>query len=87
MRKYPNSEGKLWLGPGDYGQNPEDGKWYARPPGEDSHMCCLDGHMVTEHNDGTISVTPSVLITMEEGDSEYMWHGWLVYGTWREITH
>jgi hypothetical protein len=38
----------------------------------------LSGHEVTEHEDGTISVSPSILIN--DGRSE--WHGYLRRGVW-----
>ena len=45
------------------------------------HVCCPDGsgcslnpkvHTVTEHEDGTITVTPSIVTST--------WHGWLTCG-------
>lgn len=60
---------------GDYGRI--GGVWYARPPG--SHMGCLDNHEVTEHEDGTITVSPSILID----DGRKPWHGYLERGVWR----
>ena len=83
-RIYPDATGMLWLAPGDYGKHP-DGKWYARPPSApDEHFTgCLSGHDVVEHEDGTITVSPSILITGHEGDCEAKWHGFLERGVWR----
>lgn len=73
------------LQPGDYGKD-ENGLWYCVPPGKDPFMfmgCLGDGmkaHKVTEHDDGTITVSPSILITSHTGT----WHGFLERGVWRE---
>lgn len=80
-RVYPNAEGHLLLGEGEYGRNANDGQWYARPPG--NHTGCLAQHEVTEHEDGTITVSPSILVTSYDGDCQIQWHGFLVRGEWR----
>lgn len=80
-RIYPDASGQLWLAEGDYGVNAR-GEWFARPPGH--HTGSLRAHEVTEHADGTISVTPSILITGFDGDRPVQWHGYLERGTWRE---
>lgn len=72
----------LILAEGEYGKHPRDGKWYARPPG--AHMGCLSNHQVTEHEDGTITVSPSILIQYEQG-GPMVWHGYLERGEWREV--
>jgi hypothetical protein len=76
-RIYPNEEGEMWYSDGDYGLDPRDGCWYGRPPG--GHIGCLRNHEVTEHEDGTITVSPSILIIDREGS----WHGYLEHGMWR----
>jgi hypothetical protein len=69
-----NAEGHLFLAEGDYGRD-SDGTWMVRPPRSGAGM--LDeGWQVTEHDDGTISATPSI----DTGT----WHGFLVHGEWRE---
>ena len=73
---------------GEYGKD-VNGLWYCVPPGRDpfSFMGTLgDGsgvkcHTVIEHEDGTITVTPSILISSHEGS----WHGYLKRGVWEEI--
>jgi hypothetical protein len=40
----------------------------------------LSGHSVTEHDDGTITVSPSIL-----DDGRSVWHGYLERGAWRQI--
>lgn len=74
-RVYPNTEGHLYLKDGEYGQD-SDGMWFARPPG--NHAGSLERHEVEEHQDGTITVSPSILIN--DGRSE--WHGYLRRGIW-----
>lgn len=80
MRKYSNEKGELYLGDGDYGKDPRDGIWYARPPGMD--MGSLKNHEVVEYDDGTITVLPSILVTEYDGDCEIKWHGYLERGMW-----
>lgn len=75
-RVYVNKEDDLILKEGDYGKSNEDGFWYCRPPG--CHMGSLGKHDVVEHKDGTITVSPSILIM-----GEISWHGYLEKGVWR----
>lgn len=70
--------------PGDYGKN-SDGEWYCRPPGKKSHLGSLQEHTVTEHEDGTITVSPSILIDYPAGKDSWKWHGYLERGIWREV--
>ena len=72
-----NEKGKLWLGPGDYGKDAR-GVWACQPPGTDL-LGGLRNHDVTEHEDGTITVHPSILINRGRPDE---WHGWLKRGIW-----
>ncbi len=78
-RVYPNESGQILLSPGDHGQHPETGEWLARPPS--CHAGGLKNHEVTEHGDGTITVSPSILIDDGVGGK---YHGWLERGVWRE---
>lgn len=83
-RKYPDpDDNQLRLAEGEYGIDPRDGNWYARPPG--GHLGNLSNHKVTEHEDGTITVSPSILITGASGDKEIRWHGFLERGIWRQV--
>lgn len=77
-RVYLDERGHLRLGDGDYGKD-ESGVWCARPPGH--HMGNFQNHKVTEHEDGTITVSPSILLTDENGE----WHGFLENGIWRTL--
>ncbi len=82
-RIYPDEDGTLWFAEGDYGKNPKDDVWYARPPGH--HAGSLKNHDVTEHEDGTITVSPSILITGHVDDCKVEWHGYLERGVWRQV--
>ena len=77
-RKYVGPDGHLCLAEGEYGQDSR-GVWMARPPG--GHLGNLSNHDVTEHEDGTITVSPSILITGEGGS----WHGYLERGVWTKV--
>lgn len=47
----------------------------------------LDSHEVTEHEDGTITVSPSIRVTtprLPDGLPDESWHGFLERGVWRE---
>jgi len=79
MRVYVNEVGDLLLREGEYGQT-SDGTWMARPPGQ--RTGCLSAHEVEEHDDGTITVTPSILISCPPAPD---WHGYLTKGEWREV--
>jgi hypothetical protein len=72
----------------DYGKMTHDSGWYW--------YCCVPGHStgefmlgdlskhdVTEHEDQTITVSPSILIG-GQGTSLPTWHGFLEHGVWRE---
>lgn len=64
---------------GEYGQI-SDGTWYGCTP--NGHACSLAKHTVTEHEDGTITVSPSILVSDNSGE---LWHGYLEHGVWREV--
>lgn len=90
IRCYPDSQGCLWLPSGGYGQR-TDGIWEIRPPG--CHLGELTEHTVTEHDDGTITVEPSIrsewgdrhetLWTERDDSKVHYWHGYLIRGEWR----
>ncbi len=72
--------------PGDYCKVPEDegirrkdGQpvWYLRDPRGD--VGALMTHTVEEHDDGTITVKPSI------DNPPHGWHGFLERGVWREV--
>jgi hypothetical protein len=76
------TSGKLrdfWDHPGAYGKV-GDSWLVCLPTGE---LCSMNaGHDIVEHEDGTITVSPSIL--MPEGRGTY-WHGYLERGVWREV--
>jgi hypothetical protein len=65
---------------GDYGKD-MDGLWWARVPAPGFSTASLGDHSVIEHEDGTITVSPSILMMRRDGKS---WHGYLEKGIWRE---
>lgn len=80
-RIYPNDTGNLIFSePGVYGRG-SDGKWWARPPLPGFSAGILSDHQITEHEDGTITVSPSILV---EGTGGNSWHGYLERGVWRK---
>ncbi|MFI5228394.1 MAG: hypothetical protein ACHQWU_04950 [Gemmatimonadales bacterium] len=73
-------DGSWLLEPGEYARHPVDGIWYANAP--NGLLANLGNHDVTEHEDGTITVSPSILVS--RGDDGPRWHGFLERGVWRE---
>ena len=60
--------------PGDYWKHAQG--WYGVTP--NGELGNFRNHEVTEHEDGTITVSPSILVT--GGNT---WHGYLEKGVWR----
>lgn len=56
------------------------GRWMAMTP--NGLLGNLGNHEVVEHEDGTITVSPSILVDNGEGGKS--WHGFLERGVWRE---
>ena len=75
MELVPQPGGFQLLKPGEYGQW-TDGKWFGCTPND--HGCNLSAHDVVEHEDGTITVSPSILVTSKREE----WHGFLRRGIW-----
>jgi len=74
----PQSGGFQLLKPGEYGKW-TDGKWFGCTPND--HGCNLSAHDIIEHSDGTITVSPSILVS---DNRDAVWHGFLEQGIWRE---
>lgn len=55
-----------------------DRVWFLYLPG--GGLGNLNAHGVVEHEDGTITVTPSILVTTPKGDRRR--HGFLKRGVW-----
>lgn len=70
--------------PGEYGRFLRDANnWYAQTPND--HCANLSGHNIIEHEDGTITVSPSILVsTRRQGVEVELWHGFLDRGVWRQ---
>ena len=64
--------------PGSYWNDKRDGDWYGIAP--NGLYTALAAHQVTEHEDRTITVSPSILVR----NSSAVWHGFLERGVWRE---
>jgi len=61
-----------------------NGQWHGMTP--NGHMCNMSKHTVTEHEDGTITVSPSILVSTtspNKGNTVELWHGFLERGVWR----
>lgn len=67
---------------GDYCLNPVDGKVWHRLPGT-PYVTRTGTHTIEEHEDGTITVSPSILSKF--GDGTISWHGWLRRGVWTTV--
>lgn len=55
--------------------------WVVTPNGNGPAR--LDGWELTEHEDGSITVSPSILA--EPAGGMPGWHGYLEHGVWREV--
>jgi hypothetical protein len=74
------------LNPGEYRRMKENDEWvwYACTP--NGCQGNLAAHDITEHEDGTITVSSSILCKRElRGDNPGDWHGYLEQGVWREV--
>lgn len=57
--------------------------WYIYFP--DAGLGSIRNHSVTEHEDGTISATPSILLTgHDDQGNQVQKHGYLTRGIWNE---
>jgi hypothetical protein len=67
---------------GQYAKSP-NGVWYVCTP--NGIRVRLHNHDVTEHEDGTITVYPSIVATrFETAERALRWHGYLERGQWRD---
>ena len=78
-RVHPNKHGSLSMQPGDYGKDGR-GVWHVRPPDSEVHVGSIEKHTVVEHEDGTITVSPSILL--DQGAGLKGFHGYLRKGVW-----
>lgn len=70
---------------GDYGCVLIDGEWAWRCRTPNGLGGLLSQHEVVEHEDGTISVSPSILVNWPNRSEPQRWHGYLERGVWREV--
>lgn len=67
--------------PGAYGsRNGTD--WYCTTP--NGLFGDISKHEVIENEDGTVTVSPSILVTSGMNHEEPSWHGYLIRGVWKE---
>ena len=66
------------LGSGEYAK--WRGLWYVCPPGSEL-VANLGNHHVTEHDNDTISVAPSILVSTRETQR----HGFIDNSVWKEV--
>lgn len=64
---------------GAYWRDAED-TWWCNPPVNGVGIGRLTLHSITEHDDGTITVSPSILMQRGRLGS---WHGYLERGVWK----
>lgn len=69
------------LEPGEYGKSPDG--WFCCPPADGYGTGGINKHTIVEHEDGTITVTPSILFYDRDGNPG--WHGYLTRGVWEEV--
>ena len=55
--------------------------WIKDPRGHEG-MCAAHIHKITEENDGTVTVSPSIAPNDTDPGG---WHGYLERGVWREV--
>jgi hypothetical protein len=60
------------------------GEWAIYPPGGNFGTISPKVHSITEHEDGTVTMTPSILYHPWLNGSNG-WHGYLERGVWRRI--
>ena len=71
------------LQPGEYVKMLALNTWYCCTP--NGHVGNLRNHRVVEHEDGSITATPSILVQIakSDGTTVELWHGYLELGLWR----
>ena len=76
--KYPY-EIEPELKPGEYARalDPSKGLWVVRAPNGDIAALRASAHQIVEHEDGTLTVSPSI-----QFETGHRWHGYLKGGVW-----
>jgi len=77
------------MDPGDYGRSTHPravggraGWWQVCAPDGSSGSISPELHDVIEHDDGTITASPSLDFSKRKPGG---WHGWLERGIWRSV--
>lgn len=70
--------------PGDYWFVERDGHRVLMVVAPNGLMGDCSRHDVTEHEDGTVTVSPSIFAQGGPGMANE-WHGWLERGVWRSV--
>ena len=73
---YAVPDGAYWL--------EADGTWRVKTPNGMGGVLGRSNHHVVEHDDGTITVSPSILVDRPHRSTPMTWHGYLEHGAWRE---
>jgi hypothetical protein len=80
--KRVESHGELFDTPGSWMPVNRDGERTFLVNTPNGHVGDVSRHEVTEHEDGTITVSPSILVSDATGE---LWHGYLERGVWRSV--
>ena len=70
---------------GDYWYDPVVKHWMFVCPVKGLPIANLSNHQVIEHEDKTITVSPSILTHGHYNGEHVSWHGYLERGIWREV--
>lgn len=80
-RRVPSDTAPWDLEPGDYMVTEDGVAWVRLPNGVGPSR--LEGWGLEEHDDGTITLTPSIQDVPADGSPG--WHGYIERGVWREV--
>lgn len=69
------------LSPGEYGLDARTTPPHWRACSPNGHGANLSHHDIVEHEDGTITVSPSIGVGNDE--VQFLYHGFLERGVWR----
>jgi hypothetical protein len=83
--RLPDGEHRYHEAPNGSFWRDETGEWRVKTPNGMGGTLALGVHTVTEHDDGTITVQPSILTQWPNASPPREWHGWLERGVWREV--
>ncbi len=92
-RRLPDDASISDMQPGDYVlRGSRRMAWLCLPNGAQANLPVFDGPApggpiwgLTEHDDGTITLSPSILLSASPPVDLVGWHGYLERGVWREV--